>query len=231
MALSMFMVIGYFSSNPMNLLDKEFERAKTPEEYEEVLKKALLQNKNDIAKSCLDHLKRNFPSSLRVLKLESLIYETEDFDYTTALFKEIFKQSEADQYVLRRKVALYKSTNGYSKAIKELNEYLKIYVNDMEAFQELLDLYLDINEYKKAIFCAEELILSNPQNYLYHLQIAEIYYTIGEIKMARYYYRESNKLKPNIRSLMGLSLCKENVEKQIIEFYKKGQEEMISYLK
>lgn len=213
-------------------LEKEFIQAKTFEDFEEVLKKGVLQNKLDISRKCLDYLSRKFPKSLKVLKLESLISEcSNDIDYTTKLFNDIFSQSEGDQYVLRRKVALYKSTNNISKAIQELNEYLKIYMSDMEAFQELLDLYLQIHEYKKAIFCAEELILSNPQNYLFHLQIAEIYYTIGDIKMAKFYYKESNKLKKNLRSLFGLSLCKENVEKEIQEFYKQGQEEMVTYLK
>lgn len=48
---------------------------------------------------------------------------------------------------------------------------------DQEAWQELCDLYLGEQEYAKAAFCMEELILHNPHNHLFHQRLAEIKYT------------------------------------------------------
>lgn len=59
-------------------------------------------------------------------------------------------------------------------AIKSLNQYLEIYMADADAYAELADLYLSITDYKKAVFCVEELILHNPYNYLYHLKYADV---------------------------------------------------------
>ena len=48
---------------------------------------------------------------------------------------------------------------------------------DQDAWNELCDLYLSEQEYAKAAFCMEELILQNPHNHLFHLRFAEIKYT------------------------------------------------------
>lgn len=48
---------------------------------------------------------------------------------------------------------------------------------DQDAWNELCDLYLLEQEYPKAAFCMEELILQNPHNHLFHLRFAEIKYT------------------------------------------------------
>lgn len=39
---------------------------------------------------------------------------------------------------------------------------------------ELCDLYLAVQDYTKAAFCIEELIMSNPHNHLYHQKLAEV---------------------------------------------------------
>ena len=39
---------------------------------------------------------------------------------------------------------------------------------------ELCDLYLSEQDYGKAAFCIEELILSNPRNHLFHQKFAEV---------------------------------------------------------
>lgn len=48
---------------------------------------------------------------------------------------------------------------------------------DQDAWNELCDLYLSEQEYAKAAFCMEELILQNPHNHLFHLRFADIKYT------------------------------------------------------
>lgn len=48
---------------------------------------------------------------------------------------------------------------------------------DQEAWQELSSLYLIEQDYAKAAFCAEELILHDPHSHLLHQYLAEIRYT------------------------------------------------------
>lgn len=47
-------------------------------------------------------------------------------------------------------------------------------MTDFEAWMELCDLYLAVQDYTKAAFCMEELIMSNPHNHLYHQKFAEV---------------------------------------------------------
>ena len=51
-------------------------------------------------------------------------------------------------------------------------------MSDVEAWQELCSLYLQVQEYARAAFCAEELILHQPHNHLMHQRLADIRYTM-----------------------------------------------------
>ena len=54
-------------------------------------------------------------------------------------------------------------------------------MSDTDSWMELCDLYLMEQDYSKAAFCIEELILSNPRNHLFHQKYAEV-------KQDIYYY-------------------------------------------
>ena len=43
----------------------------------------------------------------------------------------------------------------------------------------LHELYLSQQQYKRAAFCVEELVLINPMAYIYHIRAGEIMYTLG----------------------------------------------------
>ena len=47
-------------------------------------------------------------------------------------------------------------------------------MSDFDAWMELCDLYLQLQDYEKASFCMEELIMSNPHNHLFHQRYAEV---------------------------------------------------------
>ena len=83
-------------------------------------------------------------------------------------------------------------------------------MSDEEAWQELSELYLLEQDYAKAAFCIEEVILINPHNHLYHQRFADIKYTQGgydNLEIARSHYCLAIKLSPNnIRALYGLFL-------------------------
>lgn len=50
-------------------------------------------------------------------------------------------------------------------------------MSDQEAWHELCDLYLQEQDYAKAAFCMEELILHNPHSHLIYQRYAEIKYS------------------------------------------------------
>ena len=80
----------------------------------------------------------------------------------------------------------------------------------------LHELYLAHQQYKRAAFAIEELILINPMNYIYHLRAGEITYTLGvserggshdQLLTARKYFAHALELKPGcLRALYGILL-------------------------
>lgn len=81
---------------------------------------------------------------------------------------------------------------------------------DGEAWMELCEIYVIEQDYTKAAFCCEELILQNPHNHLYYQKYADIKYTQGgfeNIELAKTYYCHTIKINPgNMRALYGLLL-------------------------
>jgi len=156
--------------------------------YEIVLKNALDLNEIALANHCLSVLQEKFgDSSTRVKRLETLVLEaTGDLEVLPEENEE--ETNEEDAYPLKRLVAQCKAKNDIPEAIKHLNEYLSIYMTDMEGYSELADLYLSICEYEKAAFCVEELIINDPNNPLFHCKYADIKYTMRDYKTARKYY-------------------------------------------
>lgn len=61
----------------------------------------------------------------------------------------------------KRRIAILKVQGNRQEAIRELNEYLKTFISDTEAWLELSDLYLKEGDYPHAAHCIEELILSS----------------------------------------------------------------------
>ena len=80
----------------------------------------------------------------------------------------------------------------------------------------LHELYLNSQQYKRAAFCVEELILINPMAYIYHLRAGEIMYTLGmgpmgshdQLLTARKYFAHALELKSDgcLRALYGILL-------------------------
>ena len=110
----------------------------------------------------------------------------------------------------KRLPALKAAQGDLPGAIKEMNEYLRTYMGDSEAWCELLHLHLEAGRLSSAKFCAEELILFNPHNYAFALRYAEVLYTLGgaeNLLLARKYYGRSVELNPTCaRALFGLAL-------------------------
>lgn len=178
---------------------------------EQVFIAALDCHNMEVANFCLSKLNQEFPESLRVKRLKAMKYEAlERYEDALDILDLIIKKDETNAAPRKRKVTIYKSQGMTIEAIKELTDYLRIFMADQEAWLELCDLYISQQEWNKAAFCVEELMLHSPFNHLYLQRYAEIKYTQGgyeNLEVARSYYSQAAKLNPNnVRALYGLML-------------------------
>eukprot|EP00088_Acartia_fossae_P057315 TRINITY_DN6687_c0_g1_i11.p1 TRINITY_DN6687_c0_g1~~TRINITY_DN6687_c0_g1_i11.p1 ORF type:complete len:290 (-),score=48.88 TRINITY_DN6687_c0_g1_i11:379-1248(-) len=166
----------------------------------------------DVVEDTLYLLIQQFtPSSLRVKRLIAMRYEMrEEWGEALEVLDQILEEDEANSSARKRKIAIYKAQGDTSKAASELTKYLRVFQSDQEAWQELCDIYIQEQEYNKACFCCEELLLHNPHNHLYHQRLGEIRYTMGgtdNLENAKQYFSQAVKMAPsNMRALYGLLL-------------------------
>jgi len=158
-------------------------------------------------------LKARFPRSIRYRKLNAMSHEAQGrLDRAMDEYSAILVEDPINQGAMKRKAAIERARGDLPAAARELTGYLKVFSSDEAAWLELADVYTQHAQFELAAFAVEELILIAPENYLYHLQYAELQYTIGgrtEVDTARQYYAQSLELKPtgNLRALLGLMLC------------------------
>jgi len=169
-------------------------------------------NRSEVVQECLERLVEQFgPNSLRIKRLIAMKMEMmEKWDDALEVLDAIIEEDEANSSARKRKIAIFKAQGDRSRTVAELNKYLKIFMSDQEAWMELCDLYILDQDYAKAAFCCEEVLLHNPHNHLYHQRQAEIRYTWGgyeQLELAKHYYSQAIKLAPsNMRALYGLLL-------------------------
>ncbi|XP_077990305.1 ER membrane protein complex subunit 2-like [Glandiceps talaboti] len=181
--------------------------------YEQLFIASLDTGRMDLASACIRDLESQFPNSLRVKKLKGMKLEAlQKFEEALEVYNDILEEDEANAVVRKRKVAIHKARKNIPLAIKELNEHVKWFMTDHEAWMELADLYIYEQEYNRAGYCLEELILSNPHNHLYHQRYAEIKYTQGDMHTACKYFSQAAKCNENnMRALYGLFMAANNV--------------------
>ena len=102
----------------------------------------------------------------------------------------------------------FKAASQFKDAVMELNDYLQFYPADAEGWQEQAHLYIAAGRLDMAAFCLEELLLLRSENYVHHLEYAELLYTQGDVDVARSYFAQAVELNPAcLRALYGLYLC------------------------
>lgn len=179
--------------------------------YEQVCIAAYDCNRIDLAVTCLRALDKQFPRANRVLKLKAMRKEAlNQYEDAEHIYNVMLEDDPSNLHVKKRLIAMMKAQNKIDETIKALNDYLKKFMGDQEAWMELSELYIRQQEFVKAAFCMEELILAHPHNHLYHQRYAEIHYTIAtpdSMEKSKKYFAQALKLDPNnVRALYGLFL-------------------------
>lgn len=165
-----------------------------------------------IFQDCIRDLDAQFPDSHRVARLKGMHLESiGKFRDAHLIYDEILSEDPTNSLVSKRKIAILRTENRIADAIAQLGSYLKTYMNDMEAWQELCDLYLKVQDYAKAAHTMEELVITHPHHHLYQQRYADVLYTMGgldNVECARSYYANAVKLsnQNNMRALYGLML-------------------------
>lgn len=169
-------------------------------------------NDKALVKECLTALQAQFPKSGRVrrLRMMSSLELNERYEEALTEYNNMIAADESNPLLYKRKISILIAAKQTSEAIKSLVDYLKKFLNDHEAWIQLANLYIREQEYVRAAFCLEELILTSPHNHLYHEKYAEVQYTIGtadSLELARAYFAQAARLKPSsVRALYGLLL-------------------------
>ncbi|KAF8563213.1 hypothetical protein P879_07735 [Paragonimus westermani] len=195
---------------------------------EQVFIAALDMADDRLACDCLELLRAKFKKSSRVKRLFGMYLERNGrFEDAHTVYSQLLADDPTNTFVRKRMISILKAQRKNVEAIEELRQYLKIFMSDFEAWNELADMYLAEGDYKHAAFCMEEMLLSNPHNHLYCQRYAEsddpncrvihasvvhsqIKYTEGgtdNLEQARAYFSQACRLSPtNLRSLYGLLL-------------------------
>jgi len=213
--------------------------------YEQACVAAMDCGKVALQQKYLKVLQDKFGSeSVRVGILQGMELESRgEWGKATALYDELFKAEEGNKKaVFQRQVAVLIGQGKDKEAIKKLTEatsmeqvakvraleekgtegsgvqgksVLEQYQTDTESWQTLGNLYLKVNDLANAQFCFEELILSNPFNFMFHQRNAEVLYSMGDnasLELAFKYYAKAAQLNPeSTRAAYGLLLSAEKL--------------------
>lgn len=97
-----------------------------------------------IAQKCIEELYKEFPKSLRVKKYEAMYLESEEkYEEALEILDAIIKLDDGNSGAKKRKIAILKAQNKNIDAIRELTEYLKMYVKWI-FLQVILSFFLDL---------------------------------------------------------------------------------------
>jgi len=174
-----------------------------------------------LAQNCLSQLRAMFPKSTRVERLIGIQHEAlGDIDKAIEVYDRLLAKDPTDAISMKRKACAYRTMGKTKRAILMFVEYLQVFMTDYDAWTYLADLYLEEQMYNHALFCYEELILSNPQNFLYYIKAAEVKYTLGTqedfVDSVKYYsyaieLSQTESTPGNLRALLGLTVVQKAI--------------------
>ena len=138
-------------------------------------------------------------------------------NYKSLIINDQNDNETVKKYILFMKLSIdlnnRQTINDY---IELWNEYLEVYMNDPYAYNELSQVYLMVNEYDKAAFCLEELLLYSPNDYKILNKLGDIYVSKNnpeDAKTAIKFYSRSILIQPTPRAFFGIQNCASIIKK------------------
>ncbi|ANQ10598.1 Uncharacterized protein PCOAH_00050350 [Plasmodium coatneyi] len=177
--------------------------------YEHILKASIELNLTEYVDMCFNKLNEKFGKldgkKLNILK--GMVYESKNKNREALdIYKNYLCKDSCDNLIRARIVSLKKTIeNDTNQIVQLLNEHLKEFPVDIEAWHELAEIYLTDCLYSYALYCLEEILLHLPTNLYYILTCAELHYTINQFEISSKYFCLAIKLQSNnLRGLWGI---------------------------
>lgn len=83
------------------------------------------------------------------------------YDEAIYLYDKLLEADETNALFRKRKIATLLAKGERAEAIRALNDYLEVFINDTEAWLQLSELFIADGDYARAAFAFEELLLAN----------------------------------------------------------------------
>jgi len=169
----------------------------------------------DYAKAILIEIKSEFGKESKIKRLEAQFLESSNdvayIDKAVNTYRNLIQSNIEDRTSIKRYLMMSKislDTDNLKMNIEKWNEYLKVYMDDVDAWHELSDIYIQAGNYIKAIYCLEEVILHHPNNVKYYIKIGDLFCNFNNnadaATSAIKYYSQSILFKPTPRAFWGL---------------------------
>lgn len=184
-----------------------------------------------------------FSKEPKILKFQAQLFECEGSDHqldrAANTYKTLIQNNIEDRHSIKKLLMFYKSASLHEDLrtiIGLWNDYLKVHIDDQEAWLELGEIYLKLSNYKEAIYCLEEVLLHTPYNCNIYVKLGDIFATIGTqetLNNALKYYSQALLIKPLPRAFWGLIFTlnsiyksKKTLEEKHRQLYKIAQKSL-----
>ena len=162
-----------------------------------------------LSKEILNIFIQEFGRESKIIRMEAQLSEIENLSNAFTTYKKLISFNQEDRVSIKKFLAFIKPiyADNLKKYVELWNEYLKVYMDDFDAWYELSDVYLQNSNYNKAIYCLEEVLLHLPNNYEVYTKIGDILSTMNNSESAVNaikYYSQSILIKPTPRAFWGL---------------------------
>lgn len=179
---------------------------------EDVFYAALRCHSSDWVTATLKSIKTQFGSTAKTMRMEAAVCEyTGNLQEANSIYEAVIKTNPQDQVSAKRRCAILRADGKTDLAIKALNGYLETFQGDIEAWDELADIYISECHFQQAAYAYEEVLLASPQDFWVILRYGEILYSIGGISnltTARSYFLQAVLLNEDcLRALWALHQC------------------------
>ena len=208
---------------------------------EQICLASLDLSNHELAEKCLSQLKEIgaskkaiSPESARFRRLLARCLEASgDYEGATKIYDALLKENPSNLIALQRKYCIARAQNGNktdkSPVISALNDYLGQNMSDTSGWYEMSQLRLSMADYKGAAYALEQVVLGCPLESKIHMQLAEVYATIGGLEhltLARKHMAQALELNPrNVRAQFGLVSVANQYLEESATASKKGVDE------
>jgi tetratricopeptide (TPR) repeat protein len=123
-----------------------------------------------------------YPKAIKTMRMLAMFYEMQgEVAKAQEILLDMISEDPSDGQTVKRLVSLYRDMNMETQAIQVLNKHIEMNQENSEAWIELADIYLQKQNFTKALFCYEELLMHQPKNYIVNLRYAETLYSSARV--------------------------------------------------